>query len=177
MAKNLFKSSTSSKLYITFFLVLMIYAFHVSCMNFYERTKFSPVKVLRHYSGNVEESSDESRYEYDRNLMQEGFIFPKTKREIIEITHAHAFAIPLIIFVMSRIFSMASIREGFKTAIYIAAFIGTVMNLTGPWLIRFKSDVFTLSLISSYFILGFCFLFFIFLPLYEMWFKSKDSNL
>jgi hypothetical protein len=155
----------------------MAYAFYVSCANFYERTSFSPRNTVRHYSGNEEKLNDESSYEYNENLLQEGFFFPKSYREIIEITHVHAFTISLIIFVMSRILSMTLIRDWIKITIYSVGFVGTIMNLSGPWLIRFKSDVFSLSLITSYFLLGVCFIFLITLPLYEMWFKSRESEI
>ncbi len=177
MPKDLSKSPISNKLYITFFLIIMAYAFYISCANFYERTSFSPRNTVRHYSGNEEKLNDESSYEYNENLLQEGFFFPKSYREIIEITHVHAFTISLIIFVMSRILSMTLIRDWIKITIYSVGFVGTIMNLSGPWLIRFKSDVFSLSLITSYFLLGFCFIFLITLPLYEMWFKSKESEI
>ncbi len=176
MPRDLSKSPISNKLSITFFLIIMAYAFYISCANFYERTGFSPKKTVRHYSGNEEKLNDESNYEYNDDLLQEGFFFPKTYREIIEITHVHAFSIPLVLFVMSRILSMTLIREGIKIAIYSIAFAGTIMNLSGPWLIRYKSDVFTISLILSYYILGLCFIFLISLPLYEMWFKTKETE-
>ncbi|MBO1225060.1 MAG: hypothetical protein JYX80_11595 [Candidatus Scalindua sediminis] len=177
MPKDLSQSPISNKLYITFFLIIMAYAFYVSCANFYERTSFSPRNTVRHYSGNEEKLNDESSYEYNENLLQEGFFFPKSYREIIEITHVHAFTISLIIFVMSRILSMTLIRDWIKITIYSVGFVGTIMNLSGPWLIRFKSDVFSLSLITSYFLLGFCFIFLITLPLYEMWFKSRELEI
>ena len=107
--------------------------------------------------------------------MQEGFFFPKSYREILEITHVHAFTIPLVIFVMSRILSMTKIKEGIKITIYSLAFAGAIMNLTGPYLIRFTSKIFTISLIASYLIMGLCFIAFVSLPIYEMWFK-KDSE-
>ena len=165
----------SKKLFITFFLVMIGCAFFISCLNFYERTKFSPKKTVRHYSGN-EDNFDDEQEEYSEELLQEGFFFPKSYREIIEITHVHAFTIPLIIFVLSRIFSMTKVREVFKIAIYSFAFIGTIMNLSGPWLIRYKSDIFTLTLIASYIILGLCFIFFISMPIYEMWFKESEEK-
>ncbi len=155
----------------------MGYAFYVSCANFYERTTFSPRNTVRHYSGNEEKPNDESGYEYEESLLQEGFFFPKSYREIIEITHVPAFTIPLIIFVMSRILSMTLIRDWIKITIYSVGFVGTIMNLSGPWLIRFRSDVFSLSLITSYFLLGVCFIFLITLPLYEMWFKSRELEI
>ncbi len=177
MPKDLSKSPKSNKLSITFFLIMMTYAFYVSCANFYERTSFTPRNTVRHYSGNEEKPNAESSYEYDESLLQEGFFFPKSYREIVEITHVHAFTIPLIIFVMSRILSMTLIRDWIKITIYSVGFAGTIMNLSGPWLIRYKSDVFSISLITSYFLLGFCFIFLIALPLYEMWFKPKESEM
>lgn len=177
MARGLSKSPTSNKLSVTFFLLLMAYAFFVSCANFYERTNFTPRNTVRHYSGNEEKPYNESNYEYDENLLQEGFYFPKSYKEIVEITHVHAFTIPLIIFVMSRILSMTLIRDWIKITIYSVAFAGIIMNLSGPWLVRFKSDVFSISLIASYFLLGICFTAFISIPMYEMWFKPKEKNM
>ena len=177
MARGLSKSPTSNKISVTFFLLLMAYAFFVSCANFYERTDFTPRNTVRHYSGNEEMTNNESNYEYDENLLQEGFYFPKSYKEIIEITHVHAFTIPLIIFVMSRILSMTLLKDWIKITIYSVGFAGTIMNLSGPWLIRFKSDVFSLSLIASYFLLGICFVALISIPMYEMWFKPKEKNI
>ncbi len=177
MARGLSKSPTSNKLSVTFFLLLMAFAFFVSCANFYERTNFTPRNTVRHYSGNEEITNNESNYEYDENLLQEGFYFPKPYKEIVEISHVHAFTIPLIIFVMSRILSMTLISDWIKITIYSSAFAGIIMNLSGPWLVRFKSDVFSISLIASYFLLGICFIAFISIPMYEMWFKSKEENM
>ncbi|MCP5005971.1 MAG: hypothetical protein GY941_18840 [Planctomycetes bacterium] len=175
MARGLSKSPTSNKLFITFFLVMMGTAFFVSSTNFYERTSFAQAKTFHHYSGN-EGAYDESGYEQNDTLLEEGFLFPKTYREILEITHVHAFAIPLVTFVMSRIFSMTLTREWIKISIYSLAFTGNLLNLSGPWLIRFKSSAFSISMITSYYILGFCFACLTTLPLYEMWFKPKDCD-
>ena len=174
--KDISKSSTSNKLSVTFFLIIMAYAFYVSCASFYERTNFTPRNTVRHYSGNEEKPYNVSNNEYDEKLLQEGFHFPKSYKEIVEITHVHAFTIPLILFVMSRILSMTLLRDWIKTTIYSAAFAGTVMNLSGPWLVRFKSDVFSISIIASYFLLGICFIALISIPMYVMWFKSKEAD-
>lgn len=177
MPRGLSKSPTSNKLSVTFFLLLMAYAFFVSCANFYERTNFTPRNTVRHYSGNEEESNNDLNYKYNESLLQEGFYFPKSYKEIIEITHVHAFTIPLIIFVMSRILSMTLVRDWIKITIYSVAFAGIIMNLSGPWLVRFKSDVFSISLIVSYFLLGICFTALISIPVYEMWFKPKEAEI
>ncbi|MHC4268795.1 MAG: hypothetical protein ACYSWS_00440 [Planctomycetota bacterium] len=176
MARGLSKSPTSNKLSVTFFLIMMAVAFFISCSNFYERTSFTPRNTARHYCGDEEESNDESNYEYNEELMREGFYFPKTYREILEITHVHAFTMPLIIFVMSRILSMTLIRSWIKITIYSTAFVGIIMNLSGLWLVRFTSKVFSISIIISYFLLGICFIALIFIPIYEMWFKPKETS-
>ncbi len=157
----------SNKLFFTFLLVMIGFAFYVYCLDFYERTKFSPKKIVSHYCGNEENLDNE-------NTLQEGFLFPKTYREMIEITHVHVFTVPLIIFVMSRILSTTSTREGVKITIFVAAFVGTLMNLSGAWLIRYTSSMFAISLMASYLILGLCFLVLISLPIYEMWFKKSN---
>ena len=126
----------SKKLFITYFLILMGIAFGVSCLNFCERTGFSTSLTVRHYNGSVKSVHEETEHEQNEEMLQEGFFFPKSYREILEITHVHAFMIPLIVFVMSRILSMADIREGIKITIYSTALVGTGMNLTGPYLIR-----------------------------------------
>ncbi len=178
MARGLSKSPTSNKLSVTFFLIMMAVAFFISCSNFYERTGFTSGNTVRHYCGDEEEeSNDESNYEYDEELMRDGFYFPKTYREILEITHVHAFMMPLIIFVMSRILSMTLIRNWIKIAIYSTAFVAIIMNLSGLWLVRFTSDLFSISIIISYFLLGFCFIALISIPIYEMWFKPKETNM
>jgi hypothetical protein len=70
---------------------------------------------------------------------------------------------------MSRILSMTGTGEGVKLTVYILAFIGTIMNLSGPYLIIYASEMFTMSLIVSYIILGSCFTTFISIPICKMW--------
>ncbi|MHC4321248.1 MAG: hypothetical protein ACYST3_03125 [Planctomycetota bacterium] len=148
----------SKKIFITFFLIAMGTAFFFSCLNSYDRTNFSPEQTSHHYKGNDENQ----RY-------GEEFSYPMSYSEVIEVMHVHAFLIPLIIFVMSRILSMTGTGEGIKITVYVSAFIGTIMNLSGPYLIIYSSEIFTISLIASYIILGTCFIAFISLPIGKMW--------
>ena len=150
------------KIFITFFLIAMGAAFFFSCLNSYDRTKFSPKQTIHHYKG----SEKIQGYE-------EEFSYPMSYGEVIEVMHVHAFMIPLIIFVMSRILSMTSTGEGVKITVYVSAFIGTIMNLSGPYLISYTSEIFTISLIASYIILGSCFITFISLPVSKMWLRKS----
>jgi hypothetical protein len=155
----------SKKIFITFFIIAMGTAFFFSCLNSYDRTKFSPEQTSHHYKGSEEYQG-----------YGEGFSYPMSYMEVIEVMHVHAFLIPLIIFVMSRILSMTGTGEGIKITVYVSAFIGTIMNLSGPYLIIYASEIFTMSLIASYIILGSCFIAFISLPIGKMWTKRPAEE-
>ena len=155
----------SKKIFITFFLVAMGTAFFFSCLNSYDRTHFSSQQMSHHYKGSTENQSDDEEFSY-----------PMSYGEVIEVMHVHAFLIPLIIFVMSRILSMTKAGEGIKITVYVSAFIGVIMNLSGPYLIIYASEIFTISLIASYIILGSCFIAFISLPIYKMWSRKPAEE-
>ena len=155
----------SKKIFITFFIIAMGTAFFFSCLNSYDRTKFSPEQTSHHYKGSEENQG-----------YGEKFSYPMSYGEVIEVMHVHAFLIPLIIFVMSRILSMAGTGEGVKITVYVSAFIGTIMNLSGPYLIIYSSEIFTISLIASYIILGLCFIAFISLPICKMWSRKPAEE-
>ncbi len=61
MARGLSKSPTSNKLSVTFFLLLMGFAFYISCVGFHERTNFTTENTVRHYNGDEEEDNDDLR--------------------------------------------------------------------------------------------------------------------
>jgi len=155
----------SKKIFITFFLVAMGTAFFFSCLNSYDRTHFSSQQMSHHYKGSTENQSDDEEFSY-----------PMSYGEVIEVMHVHAFLIPLIIFVMSRILSMTKAGEGIKITVYVSAFIGVIMNLSGPYLIIYASDIFSKTLIASYVILGSCFIAFISLPIYKMWSRKPAEE-
>ena len=155
----------SKKIFITFFLVAMGTAFFFSCLNSYDRTHFSSVQTGYHYKGSAE------NHGYGEELS-----YPMSYGEVIEVMHVHAFLIPLVIFVMSRILSMTKAGEGIKITVYVSAFIGVILNLSGPYLIIYASDIFSKTLIASYVILGSCFIAFISLPIYKMWSRKPAEE-
>lgn len=171
MAKRLNSASLSNKLAISFFLILMGLSMGIAFWMFYQRTSFSPDKVVLHYLGNVREDEPE-----DAPLPEEGLMFPKSSRELAEVLHVHAFTIPLIFFVLSRILNMTTVPDRARTATHITAFVGIILNLTGPWLVRFVSPGFSVWLIASYVLLGSVIIVYITCPMYEMWGIVEDER-
>ncbi len=171
------KLTLNKKISITFFLMTMGVAFFCSCFNFCEKTVFSPTKAIGHYGGGVESFNDKVETGYNEEGYQDNYFVPMTYREIIEIAHVHAFMVPLIVFVMSRILAMTGTSEGIKGTVFVLAFIGTILNVSGPYLIRYKSDIFAISLLASYIILGPCFVAFISLPLGKIWSRKTFEGI
>jgi hypothetical protein len=145
-------------------------------LNYYEKTGFSYKKTIRYYCGDEEEGiSAPLSEEETKNRLEEGLFFPKSYRELLDVTHAHLFSIPIVVFILSRILAMTHTREGLKIATYIISLLGVVLNLSTPWLIRFVSPFFVVTFVFSNILLILSFGAYIFIPLYEMWFR-KDHN-
>ncbi|MCP4366135.1 MAG: hypothetical protein GY800_12680 [Planctomycetes bacterium] len=96
--------------------------------------------------------------------------------EMASSLHVHAFMIPLIFFVLSRILNITSMRDGLRTITHVVAFVGIVMNLTGPWLVRFVSGSFAGWLVASYVLLGSVIIVYIACPMYEMWGVTEGES-
>jgi len=143
MPRRLSSASLSNKVFFSFFLIFMGISMGVAFLNFYERTKFCPEKVDRYYLGNVREDEPENA-----PLPEEGMLFPKSRRELLEVTHVHTFS----------------------------SFVGIVCNLIGPWLVRYVSPGFSLLLLSSYIVLAGVMIVYIVCPMYEMWGTKEEEG-
>jgi hypothetical protein len=167
----------SNKIFFTFFLSIIAIAIGIGFLNSYERTGVSPQKTIRYYCGDEEEEFDVSlSAEEVESKLEEGMFFPKSYRELLEVTHTHIFSIPIVIFILSRIFSMTRVREGLKIIIYSISFTGVILNLSAPWLIRYGCHHFVVIFIISNILLILSFGAYIFIPLYEMWFRKNHYN-
>lgn len=166
----------SNKIFFTFFLSIITVAIGLGFLNYYERTGFSPQKTVRYYCGDEEEDLDKPlSAEENMARLEEGLAFPKSYRELLEVTHTHIFSIPIVVFILSRILAMTHTREGLKITIYGVSFVGIILNLVAPWLIRYVCHHFVITFTISNILLLLSFCAYIFIPLYEMWFR-KDHN-
>lgn len=162
----------SNKIFFTFFLFIMSIAIGLGFLNYYERTGLSAQKTIRYYCGDKEEEVDTPLSdEENRVKLEEGLFFPKSYRELLEVTHTHIFSIPIVLFILSRILAMTHTREGLKIVIYGISFMGVILNLAAPWLIRYASPHFVITFTISNILLILSFGAYIFIPLYEMWFR------
>lgn len=177
MSSGMWSLPISNKIFFTFFLSIMTVALGVGFLNYYERTGFSAQKTIRYYCGNEEEELDVPLSAEENKLkLEEGLFFPKSYRELLEVTHTHIFSMPIVVFILSRIMAMTHTREGLKVTIYGVSFVGILLNLASPWLIRYASPHFVIAFTLSNIFLMLSFGAYIFIPLYEMWFRTDHST-
>ena len=176
MSSGMWSLPISNKIFFTFFLSIMTVAIGLGFLNYYERTGFSPQKTVRYYCGDQEGELDTPlSVEENKSKLEEGLFFAKSYRELLEVTHTHIFSIPIVVFILSRILAMTHTREGLKIIIYGVSFMGIILNLLAPWLIRYACHHFVITFTISNVLLILSFGAYIFIPLYEMWFRRDHE--
>jgi hypothetical protein len=149
----------SLKLAVTGWLLLAVEGLGAAGLQIYLRTGLTPAGTLRHYLGD------------EATLRQ-----PMTIMEIVGITHAHGFSMPLVALALAFAFIASSASEWLKTLVVIALFMGILLELGLPWLVRYGPawgihwGVHLFPLAGALLIGG---LFTsVAVPLYEMWWPS-----
>jgi hypothetical protein len=142
----------SVKIAATSFLVLAVLGLGVAVLQIYAKTGLSAQGALGHYRG------DDATLQYAKSF-----------NEMVEVTHAHAFMMPLLALVLSAGLVLSSAAEWFKRVIVSALFLGVTLELGVPWLVRY-GPLWTVHLFGvAGLLLGAGLLVAVAVPLYEMW--------
>lgn len=96
--------------------------------------------------------------------------FPKTFRELVEVTHFHAFIMGLVYLVLAHLFIATRVRDTVKRIVVVGAFVGLAGDLVGVWLVRYGSAAFAYLLVGSWGLEWVGFGAFVYYPMQEMWF-------
>ena len=152
------RAAPSVKLAATGFLVLAVVGLGVAALQIYVRTGLTARSVLLHYRG------DDATLQY-----------PQSFNEMVEITHAHAFTMPLLALVLSLGFILCTVPEWLKGFVATALFTGVALELGFPWLVRY-GPAWTVHLFSlAGVLLGGGLLVAVAVPLYEMWLSAHGT--
>jgi hypothetical protein len=148
----------SLKLVVTGWLLLAVVGLGVAGLQIHVQAGLTPTRALLHYQG------DEATLQY-----------PMGFAELVGITHAHAFTLPILALVLSLGLIASSAREWLKRTVVIALFSGMVLELAVPWVVRYGPawTVHLFPLIGAL-IIGGLFVA-VAVPLYEMWWSPAES--
>jgi hypothetical protein len=144
------------RLIYTLFLLFMLIAFGFSFFWAHSMTDLVPARVAQHYLG-----SDATYGE------------PMSFRELSEITHFHLFTMPVLFLILVHVLFLTEAGSRLKVLTTWAAFGGVFLDLLSPWLIRYVSPVFALSMLMGDLLMGVSFVILLVIPTYEMWIKQR----
>jgi hypothetical protein len=153
------RAPVSLKLAVTAFLLLAVVGLGVAGLQIFVRAGLTPQTTLSHFRGNEE-------------TMQ----YPLSFGAMVEITHAHAFAQPMLAFVLALVLLASSAFEWLKRLAVVSLFVGMAMEMGVPWLVRYGPawTVHLLLLTGALIAIG------VFvsvaIPLYEMWWPSAAAD-
>lgn len=122
----------------------------------------TPQRVATHYRGGTRDMT---------------MVFPKTFRELVEVTHFHAFVMGLVYLVMAHLFLATRASDRVKRIGIAAAFGGLAGDLVGGWLVRYLSPAFAYALVGCWMLEWAGFGAFVYWPVREMWFEDERNSL
>jgi hypothetical protein len=143
----------STRLAYSLFLVFSLASYAVMILLAAERSGFSAASAAEYWAGNA----------------GEGAAYAKTKGELLEVTHFHLFAMPLMLFVQGHLFLMTRWPRAPKLALVYAAFLGAACDLAAPWLVVYVSRDLAFVKVAGRCLLGPALICFALVPLWEMW--------
>src|SRR6185436_20380039 len=135
----------------------MMLSVAVGMINYRVRTGLTPAGTEAYYRGN----------ENAEGATQ--MMFPKTVRELLDVTHPHLFEEGIILFVLCHLFGLTKVRERKKRMMYVSVFSVFLIDTGMPWLTRFVSPAFAPVHVVTTSVLGILYLALVIVPLWEMW--------
>jgi len=102
--------------------------------------------------------------------------FPKTFRELVEVTHFHSFIMGIVYLVLAHLFVATAVQPALKRWLIVVAFAGLAGDLLSPWLVRYVAAAFASVQIASWLAEWVGFGAFIAVPIAEMWFSHGRAE-
>lgn len=96
--------------------------------------------------------------------------FAKTFRELVEVTHFHAFIMGIVYLVLAHLLIATRAADGVKRTAITAGFAGLAGDLIGVWLIRYVAAGFAYLQVVWWACEWGAFAAFVYYPIREMWF-------
>jgi hypothetical protein len=83
---------------------------------------------------------------------------------------------PLVFLVLCHVFYMTATPEWLKRGLTWTVFLAALGEIGAPWLVRFVSAKFAILMALSGSFMGMGMLVLVAVPLYELWFRPRESN-
>lgn len=136
--------SPSRKALIFFFLICLLLGYFIAILKIHSTTNFDISEAILKYKGAE-----------DPELMA----FPKTYKEILQLTHSHVFSVPMIYFLLGLIFLGTTLKEKTKVIFISILFSSFLLEYISLWLFWRFSENFVYLTAFSHILSTPCFLY------------------
>jgi hypothetical protein len=155
---RLWRAPRSTRVLLTLFDVMILAATAIGIVMYRVRTHLTPAGTRAYYLGNEGTARP-----------GEEMLFARSLKELLDVTHAHAFEQTFLFFILCHLFALTRVPERLKIAAYVAAFASVAVDLATPYLIRYLSPAFAPLQVANGLVMSAVLLVLVGVPLYEMW--------
>ncbi len=155
---KLWRAPLHTRVLLTLFNGTMVLATAIGILMYRVRTGLTASGAQAYYLGNETTAGAGDEMQFARSL-----------KELLDVTHAHAFSQPFLFFVLCHIFALTRASDRVKIVVYLASFLSIVVDLGVPYLIRFVSPAWAPLQIANSVVMSAALLVLLAVPTYEMW--------
>lgn len=155
---KLWRAPLHTRVLLTLFDGSIVVATTVGILMYRVRTGLTPAGAQAYYLGNETSSAQGAEMQFARTL-----------RELLDVTHDHAFSQPFLFFVLCHIFALTRVADRVKIAVYVTSFVSILVDLAAPYLIRFVSPAWAPLQVVNSVVMTAALLVLLLVPTYEMW--------
>ena len=161
---KLWRAPLHTRVLLTLFNCSIVVAAAVGIVMYQVRTGLTPAGAEAYYLGNEASAAPSAEMQFARTL-----------RELLDVTHDHAFSQPFLFFVLCHIFALTRVSDRLKIAVYVTSFVSITIDLAVPYLIRFVSPAWApLQAVNST-VMAAALLVLLLVPTYEMWWFREPA--
>jgi hypothetical protein len=145
-------ASLETRVAYTGFLVLTLPAAATLVALSVGRMGFSPSRIATYYRGGESEMS-----------------FPKQFWQLMETSHFHLFSVPVVVLILAHLLYATPISMRAKVWLTIVTYLGALLEIGGPWAVRYLAAGFAYLLLAGWALLAFGIVAIVALSLVAMW--------
>jgi hypothetical protein len=162
---RLWRAPLETRVLLSLFNFTVVLATAVGIVMYRVRTGLTPGGTQRYYLGNEAGAGPAEEMQFARSF-----------KELLDVTHAHAFSQPFLFFVLCHIFALTRVSGRVKIAVYVASFASVVVDLGVPYLIRFVSPAWAPLQVLNSVVMSAALLMLLAVPTYEMWWYREPAG-
>lgn len=162
---KLWRAPLQTRVLLSLFNFTVVLATGVGILMYRVRTGLTPGGTQRYYLGNESAAGAGDEMQFARSF-----------KELLDVTHDHAFSQPFLLFVLCHIFALTRVSDRVKIVVYVAAFTSVILDLGVPYLIRFVSPAWAPVQVLNGLVMSIVLLVLLAVPTHEMWWYREPPG-